>query len=69
MFALALVLVAILWELYKLIGPQDGGKLFMKIQTQNTPCCLRRANVAGIEILLDFIDFVVGRREFHNCSI
>ncbi len=24
----ALVLVAVLWELYKLIGPQDGGKLF-----------------------------------------
>ena len=28
MFVLALVLVAVLWELYKLIGPQDGGKLF-----------------------------------------
>jgi NitT/TauT family transport system permease protein len=28
MFALALVGVALLWELYKLIGPQDGGKIF-----------------------------------------
>ena len=28
MFVLALVLIAVLWELYKLIGPQDGGKLF-----------------------------------------
>jgi NitT/TauT family transport system permease protein len=28
MFALALVLVAALWELYKLIGPQDGGSIF-----------------------------------------
>jgi len=28
MFVLALVSVAALWELYKLIGPQDGGKLF-----------------------------------------
>lgn len=28
MFVLALVLVVVLWELYKLIGPQDGGKLF-----------------------------------------
>ena len=28
MFALSLVLVAALWELYKWIGPQDGGKLF-----------------------------------------
>lgn len=28
MFMVALVLVAVLWELYKLIGPQDGGKLF-----------------------------------------
>ena len=28
MFVLALVLVAVLWELYKVIGPQDGGKFF-----------------------------------------
>ena len=28
MFALALVLVAVVWELYKVIGPQDGGTLF-----------------------------------------
>ena len=28
MFALSLVLVAVLWELYKWIGPQEGGKLF-----------------------------------------
>jgi NitT/TauT family transport system permease protein len=28
MFLLALLLVAALWELYKLIGPQDGGRLF-----------------------------------------
>jgi NitT/TauT family transport system permease protein len=28
MFVLALLLVVALWELYKLIGPQDGGKLF-----------------------------------------
>ena len=28
MFALSLVLVAVLWELYKWVGPQDGGKLF-----------------------------------------
>jgi NitT/TauT family transport system permease protein len=28
MFVLALVLVAALWELYKLVGPQEGGKLF-----------------------------------------
>ena len=28
LFALALVLVAVLWELYKVIGPQDGGKFF-----------------------------------------
>jgi NitT/TauT family transport system permease protein len=28
MFALALVLVAALWELYKLIGPEDGGSIF-----------------------------------------
>ncbi len=28
MFVLSLVAVAVLWELYKLIGPQDGGKLF-----------------------------------------
>ena len=28
MFALSLVLVAVLWELYKASGPQDGGKLF-----------------------------------------
>jgi NitT/TauT family transport system permease protein len=27
MFLLALVLVAVLWELYKLVGPQDGGTL------------------------------------------
>jgi NitT/TauT family transport system permease protein len=27
MFALALALVAVLWELYKLIGPQDGGEI------------------------------------------
>jgi NitT/TauT family transport system permease protein len=28
MFALALVLVAAVWELYKVIGPQDGGTIF-----------------------------------------
>lgn len=28
MFVLALVGVAVLWELYKLIGPQDGGRIF-----------------------------------------
>lgn len=28
MFALALVLVATVWELYKVIGPQDGGTIF-----------------------------------------
>jgi NitT/TauT family transport system permease protein len=28
MFLLALAAVALLWELYKLIGPQDGGRLF-----------------------------------------
>jgi NitT/TauT family transport system permease protein len=28
MFALALVLVAVVWELYKVIGPQDGGTIF-----------------------------------------
>jgi NitT/TauT family transport system permease protein len=28
MFVLALLLVAALWELYKVLGPQDGGKLF-----------------------------------------
>ena len=28
MFALALVLVAVLWELYKAVGPEDGGRLF-----------------------------------------
>ena len=28
MFALSLLLVALLWELYKWIGPQDGGTLF-----------------------------------------
>jgi NitT/TauT family transport system permease protein len=28
MFLLALVLVAAIWELYKLVGPQDGGTLF-----------------------------------------
>jgi NitT/TauT family transport system permease protein len=27
MFALALVLVAVVWELYKVIGPQDGGTI------------------------------------------
>ncbi|MGA9161474.1 MAG: ABC transporter permease subunit [Actinomycetota bacterium] len=27
-FALALVLVAVLWELYKVLGPQDGGTVF-----------------------------------------
>jgi NitT/TauT family transport system permease protein len=27
-FVLALVLVAIVWELYKLVGPQDGGTVF-----------------------------------------
>jgi NitT/TauT family transport system permease protein len=27
-FALALLLVAVVWELYKLIGPQDGGTVF-----------------------------------------
>ncbi len=27
-FALALVLVAAVWELYKVIGPQDGGTVF-----------------------------------------
>jgi NitT/TauT family transport system permease protein len=27
-FALALILVAVLWELYKVIGPEDGGTLF-----------------------------------------
>ena len=27
LFALALVLVAALWELYKLVGPQDGGEV------------------------------------------
>ena len=28
MFALALLLVAAFWELYKVIGPQDGGTIF-----------------------------------------
>ena len=28
MFALALMLVAAVWELYKVIGPQDGGTIF-----------------------------------------
>src|SRR5215204_710842 len=28
LFALALVLVACAWEFYKLVGPEDGGKLF-----------------------------------------
>jgi NitT/TauT family transport system permease protein len=28
MSALALVLVAVLWELYKAVGPEDGGRLF-----------------------------------------
>ena len=28
MFALALILVAAVWELYKVIGPQDGGTIF-----------------------------------------
>ena len=28
MFLLALLLVAVLWELYKWLGPQDGGKVF-----------------------------------------
>lgn len=28
MFALALLLVAVLWELYKVVGPQDGGTVF-----------------------------------------
>ena len=28
MFALALLLVAVVWELYKVIGPQDGGTIF-----------------------------------------
>ena len=28
MFALALILVAVVWELYKVIGPQDGGTIF-----------------------------------------
>jgi NitT/TauT family transport system permease protein len=28
MFALALALVAVLWELYKWLGPEDGGTLF-----------------------------------------
>jgi NitT/TauT family transport system permease protein len=27
-FALALILVAAVWELYKWIGPQDGGTVF-----------------------------------------
>ncbi len=28
MFVLSIVLVVALWELYKVVGPQDGGKLF-----------------------------------------
>jgi NitT/TauT family transport system permease protein len=28
MFALALALVAVLWEVYKAVGPEDGGRLF-----------------------------------------
>ena len=28
MFVLSIVLVVVLWELYKVVGPQDGGKLF-----------------------------------------
>jgi NitT/TauT family transport system permease protein len=28
MFALALLLVAVVWELYKVVGPQDGGAVF-----------------------------------------
>ncbi len=28
MFAVSLALVAVLWELYKWLGPEDGGKLF-----------------------------------------
>ena len=28
MFVLSVVLVGVLWELYKLIGPEDGGKIF-----------------------------------------
>ena len=28
MFGLSLLLVAVLWELYKVIGPQDGGTIF-----------------------------------------
>lgn len=28
MFVLALALVALIWELYKLVGPQDGGQVF-----------------------------------------
>ena len=28
MFVLALLLVAVVWELYKVIGPQDGGTIF-----------------------------------------
>jgi NitT/TauT family transport system permease protein len=28
MFALSLALVALAWELYKVVGPQDGGRLF-----------------------------------------
>ena len=28
MFALALVLVAVVWEVYKVIGPEDGGTIF-----------------------------------------
>ncbi|MGH2635353.1 MAG: ABC transporter permease [Actinomycetota bacterium] len=28
MFGLALLLVAVLWELYKVVGPQDGGTVF-----------------------------------------
>ncbi len=28
MFVLSIVLVVVLWEMYKVVGPQDGGKLF-----------------------------------------
>ena len=28
MFVLSIVLVVALWEMYKVVGPQDGGKLF-----------------------------------------
>ena len=38
---------------------KDWGILVMKIEAQNTPYCLGRANVTSIEILPDFIDFVI----------